>query len=71
MNGGKAIAETMLNAAEFAALKQLSKSFSRGTIIAPISNRLIKLGYAKDFMSNLIITDEGLSRLVKGNGSQE
>jgi hypothetical protein len=61
-------AEHPLSEVEFAALKQLSKSFARGTIVEQISGRLIRLGYAKEFMSNLIITDEGLSRLAIGNG---
>jgi hypothetical protein len=63
--------KTPLSVVEFTALKQLSKSFARGTIINDIRTRLIKLGYAKDFMSNLIITDEGLLRLALGNGDQE
>jgi hypothetical protein len=51
---------------EFAALTQLSKSFARGTVVEQISSRLVKLGYAKEFMSNLMITDSGLARLALG-----
>jgi hypothetical protein len=51
---------------EFDALRQLSKSFSRGTIVPPISSRLVELGYAKEYMDNLMITDSGLSRLASG-----
>lgn len=60
--------DRLLSESEFAALKQLSKSFARGTISEQISGRLVSLGYARDFMSNLVITDEGLSRLTLGRG---
>jgi hypothetical protein len=69
MNTGSVSAYEPLNEGEFAALQQLSRSFARGTVGELISQRLIKLGYAKEFMSNLIITDGGLSRLAMGNSS--
>jgi hypothetical protein len=59
--------QSPLSEDDFSALKQLSKSFSRGTVVPRISERLIKLGYAKDFMGNLIITDSGLMRLAAGS----
>lgn len=65
-----AIDQLPLNEDEFAALKQLSMSFSRGTVVPRVSERLIKLGYAKDFMGNLIITDSGLKRLATGLNEQ-
>lgn len=55
---------------EFSALRQLSRSFARGTIAEKISRRLIALVYATDFMSNIIITNEGLSRFSIGDGRQ-
>jgi hypothetical protein len=69
MTTGSVSAYEPLNEDEFVALQQLSRSFARGTVGELISQRLIKLGYAKEFMSNLIITDGGLSRLAMGNSS--
>jgi hypothetical protein len=51
---------------EFAVLTQLSKSFARGTVSEAISGRLKSLGYAKELMGSLMITDSGSTRLVAG-----
>lgn len=53
-----------LTKAEFAALKQLGLSFSRGTIIHVIRDRLMALGYARELMGNLMITNAGNARLT-------
>jgi hypothetical protein len=71
VSNGVSAVEYPLSEVEFAALKQLSRSFARGTIGGAISSRLIRLGYVKDFMSNLIITESGLLRLAMGNGRGE
>jgi hypothetical protein len=52
---------------EFAALRQLSRSPSRGTIATAISDRLKALGYANEIMETLIITDKVSVRLAAGN----
>jgi hypothetical protein len=56
----------LLSEGEFAALKQISRSFARGTVATPISERLRVLGYANEIMGNLMITDRGLTRLAAG-----
>ena len=53
-----------LSADEFAALKQIGMSFSRGTIPRGIRERLILLGYAREILSYLTITNAGLARLA-------
>lgn len=55
-----------LTADEFAMLKQLGVSFSRGTVPLDIKARLQELGYARELMGNLIITDSGSVRLAAG-----
>jgi hypothetical protein len=52
---------------EFAALRQLGRSSSRGTIAPAIGTRLKALGYANEIMETLIITDKGSVRLAAGN----
>jgi hypothetical protein len=71
VSSGNTAVEHPLSKVEFAALKQLSRSFARGTIGGAISSRLIRLGYVKDFMNNLIITESRLLRLAMGNGKGE
>jgi hypothetical protein len=55
-----------LSADEFAILRQLSKSFARGTVSSDISKRLRALGYAAELMGNLILTDRGSAKLAMG-----
>lgn len=52
---------------EFAALRQLSRSPSRGTITTAISDRLKALGYANEIMETLVITDKVSVRLAASN----
>ena len=52
---------------EFAALRQLGRSSSRGTIATAIGDRLKALGYANVITETLIITERGSVRLSAGN----
>ena len=52
---------------QFAALKQISDGRNHITITAEIRERLILIGYAKEILGGLIVTDEGMSRIVMGN----
>ena len=58
---------------EFAALKQIGDARKHETIPAKIRERLILIGYAKEVLGGLIVTDEGMLRIVMGNlkGSSE
>jgi len=47
---------------EFAALKQISDGRNHITITAEIRERLILIGYAKEVLGGLIVTDEGMLR---------
>jgi hypothetical protein len=58
------MSELAFTQAEFAALMQLGKSFSRGTILPAIRNRLMKLGYAREVLGSLLITNAGTARLA-------
>jgi hypothetical protein len=49
---------------EFAALKQIDDAGKHGTITAKIRKRLILIGYAKEVLGGLIVTDEGMLRIV-------
>ena len=51
---------------EFAALKQIDDAGKPGTIPAKIRERLILIGYAKEVLGGLIVTDEGMLRIVMG-----
>jgi hypothetical protein len=57
---------------EFAALKQIGDARKHETIPAKIRERLILIGYAKEVLGGLIVTDEGMLRIVMGtvDGSQ-
>jgi hypothetical protein len=52
---------------EFAALKQIGDGREPGTIPAKIRERLILIGYVKEVLGGLIVTDEGMKRIVMGN----
>jgi hypothetical protein len=57
---------------EFAALKQIDDAGSQETIPAEIRERLILIGYVKETLGGLIVTHEGMLRIVIGTveGSQ-
>jgi hypothetical protein len=52
---------------EFAALKQIGDAMKHETIPAEIRERLILIGYVKEVLGGLIVTDEGMMRIVMGN----
>jgi hypothetical protein len=52
---------------EFAALKQIDDAGKPGTIPAKIRERLILVGYVKEVLAGLIVTDEGMLRIVLDN----
>jgi hypothetical protein len=52
---------------EFAALKQIGDARQHRTIPAKIRERLILIGYVKEVLGGLIVTDEGMKRIVMGN----
>ena len=52
---------------EFAALKQNCVARQHRTIPAKIRERLILIGYVKEALGGLIVTDEGMLRIVMGN----
>jgi len=56
-----------LSTAEFQSLKELSKGTLRGTTPAKHQAKLINLGYAKDALGGLMITDIGQLRVMKGS----
>jgi hypothetical protein len=51
---------------EFAALKQIGDARKHGTTPAKIRERLILIGYVKEVLGGLIVTDEGMLRIVMG-----
>jgi hypothetical protein len=51
---------------EFAALKQIGDARTHGTIPAKIRERLISIGYVKEVLGGLTVTDEGMLRIVMG-----
>jgi hypothetical protein len=56
--------EKPLSEDELRALKQIGDARSRSTIPTRVKERLIAKGYAKDVLGSLVITDEGMLRLV-------
>jgi len=58
--------EMPLSEDELRALKQIGDARSRSTIRTGVRERLIAKGYAKDVLGSLVITDEGMLRLVMG-----
>jgi hypothetical protein len=56
--------EKPLSDDELRALKQIGDVRSRSTIPTRVKERLIAKGYAKDVLGSLVITDEGMLRLV-------
>jgi hypothetical protein len=52
---------------EFKALKQIGDARAEGTTIpTKTRNRLIEIGYAKEVLGGLVITEEGMLRIVMG-----
>jgi CHASE2 domain-containing sensor protein len=51
---------------EFASLKQLAMPESTELPPAKIRERLILIGYVKEVLGGLIVTDEGMLRIVMG-----
>jgi hypothetical protein len=51
---------------EFKALKQIGDARAEGTIPTKTRNRLIEIGYAKEVLGGLVITEEGMLRIVMG-----
>ena len=58
---------------EFAALKQIDDAREYETIPVEIQERLILIGYVEEVLGGLIVTHEGMLRIVMGNlkGSSE
>ena len=56
-----------LSPAEFESLRELSKGLGWQTIPAQHSAKLLSLGYARDAIGGLMITDLGRSRAADGN----
>ena len=58
---------------EFAALKEIDDAREYETIPVEIQERLILIGYVEEVLGGLIVTHEGMLRIVMGNlkGSSE
>ena len=52
---------------EFAALKQIDDAMEQETIPVEIRERLMLIGYIEEVRGGLIVTDEGMLRVVMGN----
>ena len=55
---------------EFSALQQIGDARESRTIPSQIRERLLAMGYATDDLRGLIITDEGMLRIMTGNDRQ-
>jgi hypothetical protein len=51
---------------EFKALQQIGDAREKRAIPSQIRKRLIDLGYAKDVLGGLVVTEEGMLRIVMG-----
>jgi hypothetical protein len=51
---------------EFSALKQIGDARERSNIPTQIRERLVSMGYATDDFRDLVITDEGMLRIMTG-----
>jgi hypothetical protein len=51
---------------EFSALKQIGDARERSNIPTQIRERLVSMGYATDDFRGLVITDEGMLRIMTG-----
>ncbi len=60
LNGG-------LSAAEFESLRELSKGLGWHTLPARHTAKLLSLGYARDAVGGLVITDIGQLRAARGS----
>jgi len=58
---------------KFAALKQIDDAREYETIPVEIQERLILIGYVEEVLGGLIVTHEGMLRIVMGdlNGTSE
>jgi len=56
-----------LSREEFAALKQIDDAREYETIPVEIQERLILIGYVKEVVGGLIVTHEGMLRIMMGN----
>ena len=52
---------------EFAALKQIDDAVEQETIPVEIRERLMLIGYVEEVHGGLIVTHEGMLRIVMGN----
>jgi hypothetical protein len=52
---------------EFAALKQIDDAMEQETIPVEIRERLMLIGYVEEVHGGLIVTHEGMLRIVMGN----
>jgi hypothetical protein len=52
---------------EFAALKQIDDALEQETIPVEIRERLMLIGYVEEVRGGLIVTHEGMLRIVMGN----
>jgi hypothetical protein len=55
-----------LTAQEFAALKQIGDARAPSAIPLSVKERLISMGYIKEDHRKLVITDEGMLRIISG-----
>ena len=57
----------LLTREEFAALKQIDDAMEQETIPVEIRERLMLIGYIEEVRGGLIVTHEGMLRIVMGN----
>jgi hypothetical protein len=55
-----------LTTEEFKALKQIGDARAKGSIPTKNRDRLIEIGYAKEVLGSLVITEDGMLRIVTG-----
>jgi hypothetical protein len=51
---------------EFSALRQIGDARERSNIPTQIRERLVSMGYATDDFRGIVITDEGMLRIMTG-----
>jgi hypothetical protein len=51
---------------EFKALKRIGDARAKGAISDKMRDRLIEIGYAKEVHGDLVVTEEGMLRIVVG-----
>ena len=57
----------LLTREEFAMLKQIDDAMEQETIPVEIRERLMLIGYIEEVRGGLIVTHEGMLRIVMGN----